>query len=276
MCAEGAETMATVTVNGVRLFYELTGTGEVPLVLVHGSWGDHHTWDLLVPHLVEQFHVLTYDRRGHSQSERPPGRGSVREDVADLAALIKDLGLAPAWVVGNSFGASITLRLAGEHPHLLRGLIAHEPPVFSLVADDPAFAARLGEAGIASVLERIAAGDHAAGAEKFVETVIGRGTWPHLPSSLRQTMIENAPTFLDEENDPETHVFDSGWIKGFSQRVLLTLGGQSPPLFEPVIKRLAEAIPQATVITLQDAGHVPQSTHPDRYAKTILAFVREK
>ena len=78
--------------------------------------------------------VLTYDRRGHSQSERPTGQGSVREDVADLAALLEHVELAPAWVLANSFGASISLRLASEHPGLFRGLIAHEPPLlFSLL-----------------------------------------------------------------------------------------------------------------------------------------------
>jgi hypothetical protein len=81
------------TVNGVRLYYELNGTREVPLVLVHGSWDSHEDWDLVVPRLADSFQVLTYDRRGHSKSERPTGRGSVREDVADLAALIEHLGL---------------------------------------------------------------------------------------------------------------------------------------------------------------------------------------
>ena len=101
----------------------------MPLVLVHGSWDSHHDWDLVVPRLADSFRVLTYDRRGHSESERPTGQESVREDVADLAALIEHLGLAPAWVVGNSFGASIILRLAGERPELFRGLIGHEPPL---------------------------------------------------------------------------------------------------------------------------------------------------
>lgn len=107
------------TVNGVRLFYQLGGNGDVPLVLVHGSWGSHHGWDLVAPGLGKSFRVLAYDRRGHSQSERPTVQGSVREDVADLAALIEYLGLAPAWVAGSSFGASIALRLAGERPALL-------------------------------------------------------------------------------------------------------------------------------------------------------------
>ena len=79
--------MATAQINGVRLHYELQGSGEVPLVLVHGSWDSHHDWDLVVPALSQSFRVLAYDRRGHSQSERPDGQGSVLEDVADLAAL---------------------------------------------------------------------------------------------------------------------------------------------------------------------------------------------
>ena len=97
--------MATVTANGVRIAYELTGSGEVPIVFVHGSWGSHHAFDQVALALSERFRVMTYDRRGHSDSERPPGQGSVHEDVADLAALIEDLGLAPAWVAGTSYGA---------------------------------------------------------------------------------------------------------------------------------------------------------------------------
>ena len=171
--------MAVAKVNGVRLFYEVSGAGEVPLVFVHGSWGSHHNWDLVVPELAESFRVLTYDRRGHSESARPPEQGSVREDVADLAALIEHLELGPAWVAGNSFGASITLRLAGERSDLFRGIIAHEPPLFSLLANDPSVAPMLDEVGkrIGAVVERIASGDDAGAARQFVETVaLGPGT----------------------------------------------------------------------------------------------------
>jgi pimeloyl-ACP methyl ester carboxylesterase len=45
---------------------------------------------------------LSLDRRGHSKSERPASQGSIREDVADLAAQIEHFGLAPAWVVAKS------------------------------------------------------------------------------------------------------------------------------------------------------------------------------
>lgn len=265
-------------VNGVRLSYDVSGIGDIPLVLVHGSWSSRRNWALVVPHLADSFRVLTYDRRGHSESERPSGQGSVREDVADLAALIEDLGLAPAWVAGNSFGASITLRLVGERPDLIRGVMAHEPPLFSLLAADPAVAPMLEEAGqrIGSVIERIASGDHAGAAEQFVESVaLGPGMWAQLPPEFRQTMIENAPTFLDEANDPEQLAFDLEWIRGFSHPVLLTLGDQSPPTFAPVIAKLAETLPFAEAITFAGAGHVPHTTHPEVYAEALTTFARK-
>lgn len=267
--------MARAKVNGVRLFYELNGTGEVPLVLVHGSWDSHNDWALIVPRLADSFRILTYDRRGHSNSERPTGQGSVREDVADLAALIEHLGLVPTWVVGNSFGASITLRLAGERPELFRGLIGHEPPLFSLLADDPALAPMLGDVHqrMGAVVERIASGDHAGAAEQFVETVaLGPGRWAQVPREAQQTLIENAPTFLDEASDPEQFGFDLEWIRGFSKPALLTLGDESPPPFAPVVAKLAEALPRVEVVTLPGAGHIPHATHPDAYVEAIIAF----
>jgi pimeloyl-ACP methyl ester carboxylesterase len=270
--------MATAKVNGVRLFYELDGTGKVPLVLVHGSWDSHDDWDLVVPRLADSFRVLTYDRRGHSRSERPTGRGSVREDVADLGALIEHLGLVPAWVAGNSFGASIVLRLAGERPELFRGLIGHEPPLFSLLVDDPILAPMLAEVDqrIGAVVERIASGDHAGAAEQFVETVaLGPGSWAQVPPELRQTFIENAPTFLDEARDPEQLAFDLGWIREFSKPALITRGDQSPPAFAPVVARLAKALPRVEVLTFPGAGHIPHATHPDAYVEAIIAFTRK-
>jgi pimeloyl-ACP methyl ester carboxylesterase len=95
-----------------------------------------NTWRLVVPDLTRSFRVLTYDRRGHSLSERPLGQGSRREDEEDLAALMEALDLTPAHVAGNSFGGSIALGLAARRPDLFRSLIVHEPPLMGLVADD--------------------------------------------------------------------------------------------------------------------------------------------
>jgi pimeloyl-ACP methyl ester carboxylesterase len=118
--------MPVSAINDVRLFWEQTGDHGAPLVLVHGSWADHHSWDAVVPGLARTFRVFTNDRRCHSQSERLPTQGSIEEDVADLAAFITTNKPAPAQVAGNSFGAAITLKLAAAQPELFATAIVHD------------------------------------------------------------------------------------------------------------------------------------------------------
>ena len=262
--------MATATVNGLQLHYELAGQGD-PLVLVHGSWVDHMSWDLIAPPLSESFRVLSYDRRGHSRSERPAGQGSVREDVADLATLVEQLDLAPAHILGNSFGASITLRLAGERPELFRSLIAHEPPLFALLVGDPAMEEV--QRRIAAVVELVERGEHEAGAERFVDTVAFEpGAWRELPPEMREVFVHNASTMLDEARDPEALTLDLGTLGAFPRAALITDGDQSPPFFPAVVEHLVGALPRAERRTLTGVGHVPQLTHADDYVALVREF----
>lgn len=270
--------MAIETVNGVRIRYEISGSGEIPLVLTHGSWGSHNNWDPVVPALGKSFRVLTYDRRGHGDSEVPAGQGSVRDDVDDLALLIETLGLAPAYVTGNSFGASITLRLAGKRQDLLRGVIAHEPPLFGLVLNEPSVAPVLGRMveTVDSVVQLIEAGEHENAAEKFFTGMaLAPGEWAAVPTEFRQTAVESAPTFLDEAKDEEALNFDLDWLEGFSKPVLLTIGDKSPPQYAPVIGKLTAALPQAELMTFPDIGHLPHITNPVVYVEAVTSFIRK-
>ncbi len=211
--------MPTATANGVRLFYALTGDAGPPLVLVHGSWLDHTAWDFVVPALARRFRDLAYDRRGHGRSERPAAQGSAEEDATDLTGLLEELGLAPAHVVGNSFGASVALRLAIRRPDLVRSVIVHEPPLLDLPLDDPADARAAGavkEQLAGAVAARLAAGDAEGGArENFVAIAAPPGTWEGFPPDLRRTFVDNAPTFLDEIRDPEAYTLDLGALAAF-------------------------------------------------------------
>ncbi|CCK28670.1 alpha/beta hydrolase fold protein [Streptomyces davaonensis JCM 4913] len=271
-----AEPMEFVQVNGVRIAYESTGEGAVPLVLVHGSWGSHHNWDPVVPGLVPQFRVVAYDRRGHSSSERLSGQGSFDEDVADLAALIEHLEAVPAWVVGNSAGAAITLKLAAARPDVLRGIVVHEPPLWSLLApgSPEAAAAEAVERGpLEEVSRRISAGDDAGAAELFVDAVaLGPGSWARMPDGMRRTFVQNAPTYLDEQNDPAAGAVDETALARYHGPVLLTSGDRSPPLFRPVLTRLAELLPQAEHVVYAGAGHIPHVTHPEAFVHEVVEF----
>ena len=267
--------MASLDVDGVRLFYELTGTSGPPLVLVHGSWVDHGDWAQVVPDLAGDFRVLTYDRRGHSQSERPPGQGRIETDADDLAALIENLELRPAHVAGNSFGAAIALRLASRRPELFASLNVHEPPLVGLLATFPetrelaaAVAARVGE-----VAAQLAAGDTAAATRRFIDEIaLGPGTWDTLPDTFRAVLLNNAPTWLDETREPDALTLDLAALRAFDKPVLLTKGSESPPFFAPVLDILARALPQARRHTFAGAGHLPHQTHPEAYAAQVRSL----
>ena len=266
--------MPSLRVNGVELYYELAGEGD-PLVLVHGSWGDHGNWQPVVGTLRESFTVLTYDRRGHSKSERPAGQSSVVEDADDLAALVSELGLAPAHVVANSFGASVSLRAVSRHPATFRSLFAHEPPLLGLL-DGTDFEPMLAEvsARVGAVVELLEAGDAEGGARLFVETIaFGPGVWDEqLTPELRDVFVTNAPTFLDEARDPDALRLDVAALAAFDKPILLTDGSESPPFFGPIVDLIAESVPHARRLTIEGADHVPHLSLTERYLKLVTEF----
>ncbi len=266
--------MPSARVNGIELEYELSGAGP-PLVLVHGSWGDHRNWDPVVPALSASFRVLTYDRRGHSRSEGAAGQGSVFEDADDLAALLEQLDLAPAHVAGNSFGTAIILRAAARRPDVFRTLIGHEPPLFPLLAGtdfEPVLADV--RARVAAVVELLEDGDDEAGARRFVETIaFGPGAWDRrLTPEMRAVFIANAPTWLDETRDPDALETDPEALARFDRPALLTNGSESAPFFGPVVDLIARSLPRAERVTIEGADHVPHISVPERYVELVEAF----
>lgn len=262
--------MPLVEVNGVGLLVEESGAGD-PLVLVHGSWDDRRVWALIEEDLARRFRVVSYDRRGHTGSEDSAEPGTRRDDEDDLAGLIEALDLAPANVVGNSFGASITLGLAARRPDLFRSLCAHEPPLLSLAADDPVVA-QVGEA-MGPALELIARGEAEGAARDFVENIaVGPGAWDMMSEEERASMAANAHTFAGEALDPAWADIDLDGLNVIAFPVLLTQGDQSPSFFSKIIARLANAIEGAEVSTLPGAGHVPHMTHPAEYFSVISRF----
>jgi pimeloyl-ACP methyl ester carboxylesterase len=273
-CAINAVLMPTSRLNGVQLHWEQRGEAGSHVVFVHGSWGDHHNWDLVVPAFARSFRVTTYDRRGHSQSERPAGQGRIEEDVEDLAALIAANHLAPARVVGNSGGAIVALKFAAAHPELLAGIAVHEPPAFGLIPGHPMMpvvAQRIG-----AVAELLKAGDMEGGAKLFVETIaFGPGMWPQLAADMRRTFVFNAPTFLDEISEPmETALWiDLTRLAAYAGPMLITQGDQSAPFFPAIVDTIAAAVPSARRHTFHGSGHVPHLTAPEDYVEVVAAFL---
>ena len=266
--------MPRISANGVDLNYDLIGAGET-LVLVHGSWSDRNNWLPVVPELARVFRVVAYDRRGNGLSTHDVA-GPRRDHEDDLAALIEDVSGGPAHVVGTSFGASIALGLASRRPDLVRSVVAHEPPLISVAADDSDVRVQLEavQAAVKAVVAQVERGDARSAAEQFVEEVaLGPGAWELLPQSLRDTMVDSAPAYVAEQNDPMWASVELDELATISTPLLLTGGDQSPTWFAPILARLAEAIGHADVHTYRGAGHAPHLTHPGDYLAAVTDFL---
>ena len=110
--------MPTVTNGDVEIHYEDTGGSGRPVVLVHGWPLSGASWSDLTPVLAEEgYRVVSYDRRGFGQSDKPGEASSYDYDTltGDLHALITELDLTDVSLVGFSMGGGEVARYVGTH-----------------------------------------------------------------------------------------------------------------------------------------------------------------
>jgi len=103
------------------------GTGLIDshgsILLLHGLSSSAHIWDLMAPILADEYQVIAVDQRSHGLSDRADDGYDFANTTADIAALIRELGLERAIVVGHSWGANVALQLAHDYPELVRGIV---------------------------------------------------------------------------------------------------------------------------------------------------------
>src|SRR5262245_9854471 len=117
--------MPDVVVNGTRLYYQQTGDGP-NVVLIHAVTSNQAVWvftGLTDAVANAGFRVTTYDLRGHGASDTPPTGYTSTVMAADLRGLLEALKIAPALVVGHSFGGVVGLHAAILHQDSIAGVI---------------------------------------------------------------------------------------------------------------------------------------------------------
>lgn len=273
------------TIGEVSLAVDIVDTGEAavgsdttpgvrsagPVLFIHGSWDDHHTWDATRRALATPCRQVAYDRRGHSASTDVVGQGTIRQDVADAAGIITELGVGPAQVVGHSYGACIAILLATTHPELVAGLVLHEPPLFALLAADHPELLSDATSAMGAAVELAAAGQVEAAAIQFIDNVaFGPGSWANLfgPHD-RAAMLANIDTWLDQSRDPDRLAVDAGALADFAGPVTLTTGTDSLAAFGAVTRIVRSLVPASRLVTIDGAGHGAPVSHPDALAAAI-------
>ena len=262
--------MPTVSAGSVKLYYEVRGTGP-PALLIVGATGDAGHLAPVAEALADEFTAVTYDRRGNSRSPPPAGWSatSVDEQADDAAALLGALGLAPAAVFGTSAGGVCALGLTLRHPEAVRGVILHEPSLYSVLRHPEETLSEIA----ALVQEGLAAGGEAGAVAAFWRHVGGDAAWDGLAPDVRERMIANAGTFFGMERAPfAAWRPDDAALRAVAVPVQLLVGEESLPFFAEIVAWLVG--PLGAEVGTAAGTHTPYVDRPGDLARTIRPLLR--
>jgi pimeloyl-ACP methyl ester carboxylesterase len=263
--------MATLKLDNANINYTTIGSGPL-LVCIPGANGEHGIFTKLAEALSDKFQVLTYDRRGFSESILTGPQDytqRLQTDADDVAKLIAEVGSGDkAYVFGSSSGAIVAMQLLLSHSESIAKLIAHEPPTLQVLPD----AQELIDfhAGIYDLYRQEGL---IAGQIKFASHLgeVDRKAMSHNAGSRGQFGQANATYWFERELPvyPLTE-FDTQALQNLNNVFLIGAGTLSDNSFAFRCAQIwAERLNKPAVSL--EGGHVGYVSHPNEYAKTLTS-----
>jgi proline iminopeptidase len=262
-------------VEGARLFYERTGSGP-PLLVMHGGLGLDHTYfrPWLDP-LGADAELIYYDHRANGRSQASAESITMERLATDADALLRQLGIERAAVLGHSYGGYTALQLALSLPdrvsHLILCDTAATAPDWEAAMER---AARLGASE--ELLERAGQGfSDEAGAREWLE-VMAPVYFPHSDPEIGNRVFADVRIELaaDQRGTELLASFDPGPRLGEIQAPTLVVAGRDDFLYPPNDhETLRAAIPGAQLILIDGSGHLPFVETQELFLDALRAFL---
>jgi pimeloyl-ACP methyl ester carboxylesterase len=114
--------MPYARINKIDLYYETYGYGD-PVLLIPGLGSDAGTWANFLPSVQDEYKLIILENRGSGRSAKPTGQYSIEMMAEDALALLENLGVPRAHVIGKSMGGMVAQILAARHPEKVRSLV---------------------------------------------------------------------------------------------------------------------------------------------------------
>ena len=116
-------------VNGVKIHYLKAGTGEKPLVLIHGFGDTSHMWVPLFDEFSRDYTIIAPDMRGLGESSKPPEGYDKKTIARDIRELARSLGFGKINLVGHDIGLMVAYAYAAQYPDEVEKLALLEAPI---------------------------------------------------------------------------------------------------------------------------------------------------
>ncbi len=260
--------LKNIEIGGRQLHYieQGEGEGQPAIIFIHGGLDDYRCWQ----YQMDSFSSKKYRTISYSRRFAYPNKwiGNVAKDntieanAKDLAELIRKLELAPAHLVGASYGAFITLYCASKNPKLAKTMVLNEPPILPFLARSP-----LKED--AELLQRFRThvqsptqnaskgGDFKKAVQVAIDGIMDiENYFSHLPEEGKQYLIDNAKSL---ESELESSMSTSYTIEDVKQittiPTLLVKGELSPKYFLRIVDILSDNMPNSKQIVIPNVSH---------------------
>ena len=275
ICFPDAKT-EKININGLSFSFVEEGSGP-PLILIHGSVSDYREWSAQITPFAQKYRVIAISRRYHWPNEAPTAGAdaSVERQTDDLLAIMKELNISSANIIGHSFGGLIALNFAIHHPEFVRSLILAEPPasgVLSNPANDDS-AAKESRIIRSEMKEAFAGGNP----ERIVQTYadhVAPGEFRKASPEMRQMLLANVAAFQLDFTSPRPS-FTCDDAKKIEIPVLVLSGGRSPKGLQRIAEAVADCIKNAKLVKIPEATHWMQHDHAEAFNQSVMAFLAE-
>jgi proline iminopeptidase len=267
--------------DGCRLWAAEVGHGE-PLILCHGGPGLWYMFGDLASALAPRMRVFRWDQRGCGRSERR-GPYSMARTVRDLEAVRRHFGLDRVAVLGHSWGAQLALRYALDHPDRVSKLVYVSGT--GLGWDwhphyQRNFAARLGSGR--QLLSELKDRDRTEAEDRelavlqwsadFADPDKAAGYAERMASPWFEINYECHAALSAEDKQTWREAELVAACRGLAVPTLIVDGARD---IRPrwAVDSLQQALPSATRVVLQNAGHVPWLEQPEQFCSTLLTYL---
>jgi pimeloyl-ACP methyl ester carboxylesterase len=235
------------TVNGLKMYYEIHGTGR-PLVLLHGAFG----YATVYPALAKDRQVIAVELQGHGHTADRDGPLTYEQMADDVAALLKELKIEQADFFGYSMGGNLGLAIAIRHPTLVRKLAINGSHAGRMVdAWDPDTVKQFNSlpADFAPPMLK----------DPYDKVAPDPSQWPTLVAKVKRAALDFKGFTHDE-------------LKAIKAQVLITLGDRDGVRVEHVVE-MFRLIPNSQLAVFPNADHLALWMSPDKMLPTIAAFL---
>ena len=258
--------MPYADVNGQRLFYEESGSGE-PVVFSHGLFMDHTMFAPQVDALGDRHRCIVWDERGHGRTESTTEPFTYWDSANDVLGLLDHLGIERAVLAGMSTGGFLSMRAALTAPDRVRALVLLDTQTGVEEDEKRPGSDQLREAWVApggppqEVLDTVAA---IILGPDFADTAAWQERWRAMPKERVRQVYE---TLISREDDVAPRLSE------LTMPALVVHGEADAAIEVDIARKLAADLPHAELVTVPGAGHAANLSHPEQVNPALERFL---